>query len=139
MSNTKWKNEAGDLRALARSVYDQPADQVRMSPRAAAAIMLGIVRMVVERFGQDVMQRSCADLARHQLAWSSKMGALPRDDSGRTPEPILLLAAAARGIATVAGTEAARAAVAFWACEDDSLVLMKVADHRPSLSRAVGY
>lgn len=76
------------------------------------------------------MQRACADLARHNAAWATSLGDLPRGIDGRTRE-VWFLAAAARGVLEVAGVANTRAALAFWATEDDPAVLTVVTQGLP--------
>lgn len=112
-----WKSGIGDLRARAAAVATSCAD-ARMSARAAARCLSGVVGLVVTRWSVDVMQRACADLVRCQASWDTSFGTLPRYKEG-VPEPIQLIAVVARGILPIAGIENMRAALSFWATEDD--------------------
>ncbi|HMG20184.1 MAG TPA: hypothetical protein VK607_02665, partial [Kofleriaceae bacterium] len=70
-----WKNNIDDLRSMALAVDVSPPDAV--TARGAARCLLGVVRLVADRCGPDVMQRACADLARHEQSWSSGLRTLP--------------------------------------------------------------
>lgn len=111
-----WKNDIDDLRSLALAVDVSPPGD-RLSARGAARCLLGVVHMVADRFGQDIMQRACADLARYDPAWSTGLRTLPIAWS-EGGEAIRFLAAMARGILEAAGPDITRSALAFWASSD---------------------
>lgn len=119
-----WKTHIDDLRSMALAVDVSPPGD-GLTARGAARCLLGVVRMIADRFGQDIMQRACADLARHDPAWSTGLRTLPIASGGR-PSPtgsssndaMWLLAAMARGVLEVAGPAATRSAMAFWASAD---------------------
>jgi hypothetical protein len=125
MMAATWKNEIADIRHLARLVSDVSTDQ-QMSARGAACCMYGAVCLVAERHGVDAMQRSCADIVRCDAAWSSNFGTLPRAMDGTVPETIRIIAILARGVIPLAGADRTRAALAFWAAEDDPAVWQRV-------------
>jgi hypothetical protein len=113
-----WKSEIADLRTRARAVTAPSAD-VRMSARAAAACLSGVIALVSKRWSVDVMQRACAELVRHDAAWKTSFGNLPRGASGAVAEPVEMIAVVARGILPLACEDSMRAALAFWASESD--------------------
>lgn len=117
-ANQNWKTEISDLKSRARAVVDAPTDVMRMSPRAAARCLSGVISLICRDFSVDVMQRACADLVRCDAAWETRFGTLPRSDCG-VPRAIEMLAVVARGILPLAGADSMRAALAFWASEDD--------------------
>lgn len=123
---TYWKDDIDDLRDRAQSVTTEPTDQVSMSARTAAACLSGIVGLIARRWTIDVMQRTCAELARHQIAWESSLGRLPVVN-GIVSEPMQLVAVVARSILPLAGVANLRAALSFWASEDDPAVWNTVA------------
>lgn len=125
MLTQHWKTEISDLRNRARAVQAPSSD--RLSARAAARCLSGVVNEVVRRHGQDEMQRACADLVRYDAAWSTMFGTLPRGVEGIVPPAIHLIAVVARGILPLAGAENMRAALSFWACEDDPAVWQEIA------------
>jgi hypothetical protein len=118
-----WKNDGSGLRALrdlARDVGDRSdARDARMSARTAAQALFGAVGLASARHGVDAMQKACADLVRSEAAWATKFGTLPRDHTGRVSEELSLIACMARGLLPLAGADRLRAALAFWATEDD--------------------
>jgi len=113
-----WKTEISDLRDRARAVVEAPSEITRMSARAAARCLSGVVGLVARQWSVDVMQRACADLVRCDAAWQTQFGTLPREN-GRIPPAIEMIAVVARGILPLTGAESMRAALAFWASEDD--------------------
>ncbi len=116
-STQNWKTEIADLRTRARAVT-APSSDVRMSARAVAACLSGVVALVARRWSVDVMQRACADIARFDAAWQTSFGSLPLVD-GRVAEAVEMIAVVARGILPLSSTDAMRAALAFWASESD--------------------
>ena len=125
-TNVSWKNEINDLRDRAAAVV-QPGEAAQaISPRAAAKCMVGIVRLVARRWTPDEMQRTCAELARHDAGWATSLGMLPHKN-GVVSEQTQLIAAVARGLLPLAGVEGVRAALSFWASEDDPSIMSDVA------------
>jgi hypothetical protein len=124
MASTAWKNDCPGLRDLARDVDDRSPHgrDERLSARAAAQALFGAIGLAAARHGVDAMQRACADLVRCQASWATKFGTLPRDHAGRVPEAMSLIASMARGLLPLAGADRLRAALAFWATEDDPAV-----------------
>jgi hypothetical protein len=112
-----WKNHIDDLRSMALAVDVSPQDGC-LSARGAARCLLGAVRMLADRFGRDAMQHACAQLARHAPAWTTDLRSLPMASDGHAAEPLWLMAAMSRGVLEVAGANATRAALAFWASAD---------------------
>jgi len=103
------------LRALAAPVSQPQPGAATLGPKGAACAISGIVRLVATKHGLEVMQRSCAKLA----LLGTPRGPAPGHGVG---DPTEMLAAAADGLAAVAGRANARAALAFWACETDPAV-----------------
>jgi hypothetical protein len=121
-----WKTDIDDLRGQAQSVLTAPATgSGTVSARTAAACMAGIVSLVSRRFSVDVMQRACADLVRH-AGWDTNLQTLAGHD-GVVTEPLQLIAVVARSLLPLAGPDNLRAALAFWASEDDPAVWNRVA------------
>lgn len=121
-----WKDNIADLRGRAAAVMNAPVEGILMSPRTAAACLSGIVGLVARRWTVDTMQRTCAEIARSDVAWSSMLGRLPHVN-GIVSEPMQLVAVVARSILPLAGEKHLRAALAFWASEDDPAVWNSVA------------
>ncbi len=122
-----WKNDIDDLRSMALAVDVSPSDT--LTARGAARCLLGIIRMVADRCGPDVMQRACASLARHEQSWATGLRTLPvvvGVNASPTMYAMELLAATARGVLEVAGISATRAALAFWASADPVTALERV-------------
>lgn len=126
MMNTHWKTDTADLRARACAVDESGCDP-SISARTAARCLSGVIRLVADRHSVDAMQRACADLVRCDAAWDTRFGTLPRGWDGQVPEAIELIAVVARGILPLAGSTNMRAALAFWATEDDPSVWQRVA------------
>lgn len=126
MQNEMWRLDIEDLRARAHDVLTQTTPQA-LHARSAAQCLSGVVGLAARRFSLDVVQRACAELARHDRTWESTLGDLPRGTDGRVSEPVEMLAAAARGLYPLAGVVGVRAALAFWACERDAAVWMSIA------------
>ena len=121
LPSTSWKKEIPGVRALALAVNEHGSD-IPMSAGSAARCLFGAVRLVAARYGKEAMQLACVDLVRCDAAWLTRFGTLPRGMDGRVPEPIALIAGMARGVLAQAGSEATRAALAFWGSEDDPAV-----------------
>ena len=122
-----WKTATDDLRTAAQSVRMTPANDGVMSSRTAAACLSGIVGLVSRRFSVDVMQETCAELARCDDAWATSFGRLPMTYDGRVSEPVQLIAVVARSLLPLAGADHLRAALSFWAIETDPAVWQAVA------------
>lgn len=120
---TTTKHPMNDLRERAAAVTS-PTDDGIVSARQAAAILSGICRLVAMRFGVDAMQCACADLA--QLT-PMDFSLLPTAYDGRMPEQLSLIASVARSVRQIAGEETLRAALSFWATENDPAVLSQIA------------
>lgn len=129
MHSTNWKNEISDLRNRARAVLDEPTDTMRLSARAAARCMSGVVGLVARQWSVDAMQRACADLVRCAEAWETKFGKLPHVN-GVVPPAIEMIAVVARGILPLAGADTMRAALSFWATESDPAAWQAVTTDR---------
>lgn len=120
MQNLHWKQSIDDLRGHAAEVIAAPAaGESIVSARQAAAILSGICGLVARRHGVDVMQQACAELAR--LA-PMDFGNLPAGYNGAVPEQVSLIASVARSIRPLAGENNLRAALSFWATEEDPAV-----------------
>lgn len=123
-----WKNQIDDLRGLAQSVRTAPAPQGQtMSARTAAACLSGIIGLVSRKWSVDVMQQTCAEVVRCRDAWATSFGLLPAGYDGRVTESTQLIAVVARSLLPLAGAEAVRDALAFWASEDDPAIWQAVA------------
>ena len=121
-----WKTDIDDLRGQAQAVLVASSSSGPMSARAAASCLSGIVGLVSRRWSVDVMQRVCADLARH-VVHDGRFGALPAGHDGVVSEPIQLIAVVSRSLLPLAGADNLRAALAFWASEDDPAIWNQVA------------
>lgn len=119
-----WKDKIDDLRERAGAVAAAPVD-AKMSARTAAACLSGIVSLISRRWTTDVMQRTCAEIVRHEATWSSSFGMLPQVN-GSVSEPVQLLAVVARSLLPIAGADNLRAALSFWASEDDPAAWLAV-------------
>lgn len=116
-----WKTDIADLKSRAADVHVQPHASDRMSARAAAACLQGIFGLVTRRWNLEIAQRTCAELVRYEPSWESSFGQLP-DQNGYVSEPTQLIAAVARSLLPICGTARLRAALSFWASEDDPAV-----------------
>lgn len=123
-----WESDVTDLRTLAQAVETTPAATV--NARVAATCLLGVVRLVSDRFGTAVMRRVCADLVRHTPAWATKLRCLPTDAAGAVAygvaDAMEIIAASARGILEIAGVSNTRVALAFWAVENDAATMHRL-------------
>lgn len=130
MMTTHWKHDIADLRSRASAVMADGTiamGQVVMSARTAAAVLTGIVGHISRKWSVDVMQQTCADLVRCDDAWRNSFVQLPAGIDGRVTEATQLVAVVARGLLPLAGAENLRAALAFWASEDDPAVWNQIA------------
>lgn len=113
-------HDLNHLRSLAAPVNQPQPGKATLGAKGVACAIFGVVRLVATKHGLGVMQRSCAKLA----LLGAPVASAPGDATGEATE---LLAAAVDGLATVAGRDNARAALAFWACETDPAVWRDVA------------
>jgi len=113
-------HDLNHLRTLAAPVSQPQPGAATLGPKGAACALSGVVRLVATKHGLEAMRRSCAKLA----LLGTPPGPAPGEGIG---EPTEVLAAAADGVAAVAGRANARAALAFWACETDPAVWRDVA------------
>lgn len=128
-ADTSWRADISDLRTRARTVTDPaPAPPTRMRSRHVAMCLSGIVGLAARRFSLERAQRACADLARADRAWETRLGDLPRALNGVVPEEVVLISAAARGLYAVAQPSEIRDALAFWAAESDPAVWMSLSE-----------
>ncbi len=112
-------DEIADLRARAHAVRVSPTS-ARVSPRAAAACLSGVVRLIASSAGVDVMRHACAALVRHTPAWETSLRLLPDKGTGtNVSSAIEMIAVVARGILPLCGVDGMKAALSFWACETD--------------------
>ena len=111
-------HDLNHLRTLADPVNRPQPHAAALGAKGAACALSGVVRLVATKHGLGVMQRSCANLALSGAHLA--VGPTPR-------EATEVLAAAADGVAAVAGRDNVRAALAFWACETDPAVWRDVA------------
>jgi len=114
------------LRELGRSVDVRSPDQ-ELSARTAARLLFGAVGLSAGQYGLDETQNACAELVGSAEAWRTKFRVLPRLPDGTVPPALMLIAVMARGILPLAGPEALRAALAFWASERDPEVWREMA------------
>lgn len=120
MTALYWKDQIADLKDRAALVMAQPASLPGlMTARTAAAVLSGICGLIGRRWTVDEMQKTCAELVRYEPAWATSFGRLPADRAGVVSEPTQLLAVVARSILPLSGPDHLRAALAFWASEDD--------------------
>lgn len=124
MRDLYWKHTRDDLKERAAAVLAAPADGAVVSARQAAAILSGVCGLVSRRWNVDTMQRACAELARLEPL---NFGCLPTGHDGRVSEATTLIAVVARSVRPLAGEANLRAALSFWACEDDPAVWNQIA------------
>lgn len=124
--NLFWKDDIDDLRSRAESVVRASSSEAPISARTAARCLSGICGLISRRWTVDEMQRTCAQLARYEHAWTTALGRLPHTN-GFISEPTQLVACVARGLIPLAGAEGVRAALSFWASETDPAVWQAVA------------
>lgn len=125
MRSTHWKHAIDDLRGHAAAVVVPPtADESTVSARQAAAILSGICGLIARRWDVETMQRTCAEMARLEPI---DFGRLPTQTDGTVAEPMALLASVARSVRSIAGEGNLRAALSFWATEDDPAVWNQIA------------
>lgn len=124
---THWKHDIEDLRSRAQAVMTAVPESGSMSARTAAAVLAGVASFISRKWTVELMQRTCADLVRYDDAWRTSFGILPAGVDGFVTEATQLVAVVARGLLPLAGAENLRAALAFWASEDDPAVWNQVA------------
>jgi hypothetical protein len=125
-TRNNWRADISDLREHAKRVQTPSLTQ-DLHAISVVQCLSGIIGLGAIRYSLDTMQRACADLVRAKRAWETTLGELPRDHTGRVPEPIVMVAAVARGLYPIAGAENLRAGIAFWAVESDPAVWMSIA------------
>ena len=125
LANMYWKDEIEDLTARALLVTEAKSEAM-MSAKDCARVLSGICGLVARRWTVDDMQRTCAELARFERAWSTSFGTLPHVN-GVVHERTQLVAVVARALLPMAGADKVRAALAFWATETDTAVWQSVA------------
>lgn len=118
MQTHHWKTEIADLRVRANAVKGAGSD-TRLSARAAARCLSGVIYLVSTRWSVDVMQQACAELVRCDATWATNFGRLPAGVDGVVSEPTQIIAVVARGILPLSGVDGMRSALAFWASESD--------------------
>jgi len=122
-----WKDDIDDLKSRALPVLEQTSDApARMSARQAAAVLSGIVGHIARTRTLDHAQRACAELVRFEPVWATSFGRLPHRN-GYISEDVALVATVARSLLPLAGVDALRAALSFWATEDDPAAWQRVA------------
>ncbi len=114
-----------DLHAHAQAV-NMPAGAAKLSPRAVARCLSGVVSLVSRQWSVYEMQRVCAQLVRDASVWSSGFAVLPRERDGRINPALEQVAVIARGILPSCDVDAMKAALAFWAVESDPAVWQRV-------------
>lgn len=115
-----------DLKSRAAAVTSPNAPQ-SLSARTAARCLLGVVSLIARTWDNDVMRRTCAELVRYDEAWGSSFGRLP-SVNGHVTEPMRMLSTVARGFLPLAGVDNLRAALSFWATEEDPRIWQSVTD-----------
>ncbi len=124
-THATWKD--ADLIARAAAVSATSADTARISARAAARCLWGVVMLVCRQWSRDEMQMACARLVRDVDAWESRLARLPVELDGRVHPALEHMAIVARGILPICDVDTMRAALAFWATECDPVEWQKVA------------
>lgn len=107
-------HEINELRKRAQAVIANEPGGNRLSPRATARCLSGIVRLAATKHGTDTMRRSCANLVADPHAWWP-LEADPTEVGKATQ----MIVTAASGLLSLAGMDGMRAALAFWASETD--------------------
>jgi hypothetical protein len=125
LAHAYWKDEIEDLTARAAEVTAS-IDESKMSARTAARCLSGICGLVARRWTVDEMQRTCAELVRHERAWATSFGDLPHVN-GIVHERTQLVVVVARALLPLAGPANVRSALSFWATESDPAVWAAVA------------
>ena len=125
MQNTAhWRTEITDLRT--RAVDVTSGVDARMTARTVARCLSGVIHLVVRVSSQDTMQRACAELVRCDKAWTTGFRELPGAVRNDVDAAVELIVVVCRGMLGVAGAEALRAALSFWATEEDPSVWQRV-------------
>jgi len=125
--NSHWKVDMDDLRARALDVAVSPSlRRGRISALEAAHCLAGVMSWVHRGSGLDAMQRAAAELVRHEAAWGSKFSRLPTLADGTVDRDVALIAVLCRGLIELAGADHLRAALSFWAVEQDPAEWAKV-------------
>lgn len=118
--------ETVDMQALAQTVI-APAAPQSLSARTAARCLMGVVRMISLTYGDAVMRSTCSDLVQHAPAWDSSLARLPNTD-GKVTDAMTMLAVISRGLLPLTGAANLRAALSFWAVEEDPRIWQSVAE-----------
>jgi hypothetical protein len=114
-----WNVDTQDLRARAVDVIS--AEAVRghvVTAREAACMLSGVAGFIAQHESVSAMQCAAAALARHELAWVTKLGSLPITD-GYVDRNVEMFACVCRGMLAMAGVKNLRAALSYWATESD--------------------
>lgn len=106
--------DISDLTARAALVWDITTDA-----GAAAARLFGVVRAACRDHGMEAVRQGCSLLARSDGAWRPPLVTLPYHDHPGVDESVRRIASFAAGLLNLHGAEAVRAALAFWATEED--------------------
>jgi hypothetical protein len=125
LAQAYWKDEIEDLTARAALVTESAVDS-SMSAKTCARVLSGVCSLIARRWTVDDMQRTCAELVRHDLAWTTSFGSLPHKN-GIVHERTQLVVAVARALLPLASPDRVRAALSFWATETDPAVWQDVA------------
>jgi hypothetical protein len=127
MTGTVSTHDDSDLRQLAAARV-APVARVDRSMSAGAAVqaLSGVAGVMARQFGLPFMQEACAALVRSKDVWASSFGRLPLNQNGSVHEAVATIAAAARALLPLAGSENLRAALAFWATERDPSVWLSI-------------
>lgn len=116
-----------DLIPLAKAVSTSLDGGVLISARAAARCLSGVMSLVARQASVLEMQRACALLVRTPEVWSSRFSVLPKETDGRVAWAVEHIAVVARGILASSGDDSMRAALSFWAIENDPAEWQKIA------------
>lgn len=125
-------DDLDDLLALSADVMSSAPATTKpvMTAREAARAIVGITGWVSRRSGQNAMQKAMADIARHVDAWrpASPFHSLPTRYDGRVDENVVLISCVISSLVPLFGLGPLRAAVAFWATENDPAIWQSIAE-----------
>lgn len=122
--HTTSKN--ADLFARAEAVRGPVAD-ARISAPAVARCLWGVMSLVSRQHSMAAVQTACADLVRADASWAVQLAVLPTGPDERVHPALEQIAVVARGLLALCDVETMRAALAFWAVEEDPREWQRVA------------
>lgn len=120
-----WKTEIARLRETARPVLAPPPNP-GMGAREVARVLSGVAGSLARTHGVEAMQTVCAQLALDPAVFQSKFSTLPVGPDGKVDPKVEMVAMICRGLLMAASTDAVRAALSFWASEQDTAVWQSV-------------